>query len=432
MYMQIRFTLLFLMICGIVQAQNTSSPYSIYGLGDFQTSAYNRTTGMASTGIAYRNENSIIQNNPAAYTALIPQFFHVEAGGRGQFSSYTNASYSNINNQGAAQISNDFMVTRFAFATKVTRWWGASIGLMPYTQMNYSFTALEAQNGGALDEVSYTGTGGLHKAYWGNGFSLGKHLSVGVNTSFIFGALNEDEVLTDAASNSDIETTRNLYLRNANFDFGAQYYTQFGRNKAWALGLGATYTYKQRLDAQDSLSVIDNGTAVAVGGNNNTYGLLDQNLYYLPSGFGGGLSLSKDSRMKKITFLADYQQQNWNSLGEYGVGYTLNNSQKYSAGLEVSKRANIFNTPVEHIYYQFGAYYDKTYVSLNGDPVREVGGSVGFGVNPLKYPRWGYNLALEAGSRFSSEQNAIREDFVRLTITIHYWDIWLTKGRRVQ
>jgi hypothetical protein len=425
--MQIRFTLVFLMICGIVQAQNTSSPYSIYGIGDFQTSAYNRTTGMASTGIAYRNENSIIQNNPAAYTALIPQYFHVEAGGRAQFSSYTNAVYTNINGQGAAQLSNDFMVTRIAFATKVTKWWGASMGLMPYTQLNYGFTSLVAQpvGGGLLDEITYSGTGGLHKAYWGNGFQLGNHISVGATTSFIFGALNEDEVLTDASSGSTVETTRNLYMRNANFDFGAQYYTAFGKSKEWGMVLGATYSPTQRLDAQDSLSFLDNGTQPKPNV------LLDQTLYNLPTQFGGGISVYRDRRMKKITFLADYQQQNWSALKQYGIGYTLNNSQRFSAGLEVSRRSNIFNTPVEHLFYQFGAYYDKTYLTLNGDPVKEIGGSVGIGVNPLRYPKWGYNLALEAGSRFSALQGSIREDYVRLTITIHYWDVWMTKGRRV-
>ena len=421
---QIRFTLLFVMICGIVQAQNTTSPYSIYGLGDFETNGYNRTTGLGGAGTAYRTDNAIIQNNPAALTGLVPQFFHVEAGGRGQFSSYANAAYTNYNGQGAAQVSNDFMVTRFAFATKVTRWWGSSIGLMPYTQMNYNFTALLPTNG-ELDPVTYTGTGGIHKVYWGNGFSLGKHFSVGATTSFLFGALNQDEVQVDAASGSSIETTRNLYLNNINFDFGAQYYTQFGKNKRWGLVLGATYTPAQKLWGQDSLSVIDNG--VIAGADE----LLDQNSFGLPQMFGGGISLSKDSRMRKITFIADYQQQNWNNLNDFGQGYTLNNSQRYSAGVEIAKRANIFNTPVEHLYYQFGGYYYKTYLNLAGDPVQEAALTVGIGVNPLRYPKWGYNVSLEAGSRFTTEVGAIREDFVRLNITIHYWDIWMTKGRRL-
>lgn len=424
MYMQIRFTLLFVMICGIVQAQNTTSPYSIYGIGEYEGSAYNRTTGMGSTGIAYRNENAIIQNNPASLTALIPQYFHVEVGGRGQFSSYTNAVYNNLNGQGGSQVSNDFMVTRFVVGTKVTKWWGAAIGLMPYTQMNYSFITTENQ-AGDQDEINYTGTGGVHKAFWANGFSLGKHFSVGATTSFLFGALNEDEVLTDGNTGATLETTRNLYLRNANFDFGAQYYTQFGKNKQWAITLGATYAPSQRLDAQDSLAVLDNGASATPNS------LLDQTLYILPSGFGGGISISKDSRMKKLTFVADYQQQNWNSLGNFGTGYTLNNSQRYSAGIEISKRKNIFNTPVEHIYYQFGGYYDRTYLTLNGDPLKEAAGSVGIGVNPLRYPKWGYNVVLEVGSQYTSEQGAIRQDFARLTITIHYWDVWLTKGRRV-
>ena len=227
MNMQIRFTLFCLLVCAAAQAQNTSSPYSIYGIGDIQTSAYNRTVGMGSTGIAYRSDNSIIQNNPASYTALTQQYFHVEMGARGQFSTYTNASYTN--NVGASDISNDFTVTRFAVATKVNKLWGFSAGIMPYSQMNYSFTAEKPLGPqGEFAATSYDGTGGIHKAYWGNGFQLGKHLSLGFTSSFLFGALQQEQTLVAPTANADLLTTRNLYLRNVNFDFGAQYYTHFG------------------------------------------------------------------------------------------------------------------------------------------------------------------------------------------------------------
>jgi hypothetical protein len=410
---------------GVAQAQNTTSPYSIYGIGIIQTSAYNRTTGMGSTGIAYRSENNIVQNNPAAYTALIPQMFHIEAGGRSDFSSYNNASFSNTGYTN--QVSNDFSVTRIAFATKVNKWWGSSMGLLPYSSMNYDFTGLQPLGPqGEEASVTYQGSGGIHKAYWGNGFSLGKHFSVGATASFLFGALHQSETEIAPTANANLVATRNLYLRNMNFDFGAQYYTHFGRSKQWGLTLGATYAPKQALYAEDSLSVTQNG-AVLPNGN----ALLDRNYFNLPSGYGGGFSISKESTMKRVTFLADYARQLWQPLNYSGTGYYLGNSDRYSAGFEVSRKSNIFNTPVEHVYYQLGGFYNKSYINVDGYPLLEWGASIGLGINPLRYPQWGYHLALEYGATSNYEQGAVKENFVRLTVTIHYWDRWFTRGRKV-
>lgn len=412
---------------GVVQAQNTTSPYSIYGIGVIENNAYNRTAGMGSTGIAYRSENNIINNNPAAYTALIPQMFHIEAGGSGDFSSYTNANFSNAPSGYSNQLSNDFTVTHIAFATKVTKFWGASMGLQPYSRMDYNYNGLQPLGPQGEDAtVTYNGTGGIHKAYFGNGFSIGKHFSVGATASFMFGALNQSENLVAPTANANLTTTRNLYMRNVLFDFGAQYYTHFGPEKKWGLTLGATYTPQQPLYAEDSIVTIS-GNAILPNGN----ALLDRNVFQLPSGYGGGLQLSKESVMKRVSFLADYSRQLWSPLNYEGTNYSLENSDRYSAGIEISKKANIFNTPVEHVYYQLGGYYQKSYINVDGYPLLQWGATVGIGINPLRYPQWGYHIALEYGQTSNYEVGAIKEEFVKLTITIHYWDRWFTRGRRV-
>jgi hypothetical protein len=210
-----------------------------------------------------------------------------------------------------------------------------------------------------------------------------------------------------------------------NFDFGGQFYTQFGHNKQWGLTLGATYTPQQRLYAEDSLTVLTSATNVI------NSALLDRNFLTIPQGYGGGFAISKASTMKKITFTAEARRVLWNSVGLSGTGYSLNNSDRYSAGLEVAKNANIFNTSVEHVYYQFGGYYQKTYLTLDGSPVLEWGGTLGMGINPLRYSQWGYVISLEAGQTSNYQAGAIRENYFRLNLTIHYWDRWFTRGRKI-
>ncbi len=53
------------------------------GIGDLDQGFYNRTTGMGETGIAYRSNWYIINNNPASFSALTNQFFTMETSIRG-------------------------------------------------------------------------------------------------------------------------------------------------------------------------------------------------------------------------------------------------------------------------------------------------------------------------------------------------------------
>ncbi|HJU45491.1 MAG TPA: hypothetical protein VJ647_01855, partial [Chitinophagaceae bacterium] len=67
-HIQFFLVLLLVSTCGI--AQNISSPYSIIGIGDLENSYFNRTSGMANTGLSLRSNYILHQANPASYSAL--------------------------------------------------------------------------------------------------------------------------------------------------------------------------------------------------------------------------------------------------------------------------------------------------------------------------------------------------------------------------
>src|SRR6516225_2460112 len=106
-------------------AQGNFDPYSQMGIGTLDNGFYNRTSGMANTGIAYRNNRYIISNNPAAYSALSDQFFTVEMGIRGSIVNYYGTPIDPSSTQ-----SGDITFRRMAMAMKVAKHWGSSIGLV--------------------------------------------------------------------------------------------------------------------------------------------------------------------------------------------------------------------------------------------------------------------------------------------------------------
>jgi len=49
---------------------NTTSPYSRFGLGDLQGYSFGRTAAMGGASLASRNNMQINTSNPASYTAV--------------------------------------------------------------------------------------------------------------------------------------------------------------------------------------------------------------------------------------------------------------------------------------------------------------------------------------------------------------------------
>src|SRR5664279_4143298 len=78
-------------------AQTNNAPYSIHAIGNITDNIINRTSGLASTGIAYRNNRNIISNNPAALSALDNSFFIGEIGVNGQYVDYSGNPVSQTN-----------------------------------------------------------------------------------------------------------------------------------------------------------------------------------------------------------------------------------------------------------------------------------------------------------------------------------------------
>ncbi|MBX3257379.1 MAG: hypothetical protein KF862_24860 [Chitinophagaceae bacterium] len=399
-------------------SQNTSSPYSILGIGDIEESFFNRTSGMANTGIAYRSTHFLISNNPASYSALQDQFFMAEGSARGKFVSY----YSNMLDKSTRSQSRDFSVNRFAVGIKVNKWWGSSVGLTPFSTANYSFSGKKVIQGTDITTAAaYAGTGGVNKAYWDNGIKLGKHFSVGVSTAFLFGSLNQTETLAGTDVTESIVTTKNIFLRNLYMNYGAQFFTKLGSK--WDLTLGAVYAGQTDLLAEYSVDITSGSTSIKNEVTDNDY-------FRLPRSVGMGLSLSKN---KKLTMLADYRYQDWATLKYRGAGYSLQNSNRASVGVELVDFRQVWPVLVEKVFYQAGIFYSNSYLSIRNEQLKDMGISVGIGFNSkrsLSNPlsSLSYLVGFEYGIRGTKAQNLIQERYGKITLTLSYKDFWFTKG----
>ncbi len=414
--MKITLFITFLLVSSLhMFAQTNNSPYSVIGIGDIEDSYYGRTSGLANTGIAYRSNHNLIANNPASYSALDKQFFNGEIGLRFKMVNYFGATVDPSDNQ-----STDITFRRVSFGTKITNHWGSAVGLMPFSTQNYQFISplpIGGTNGATTNAYS-EGNGGINRVFWTNSYDFFNHFSIGVNASYLFGSLAQKTILLDVTGASLTSTTSSVNINNIYFDYGIQAYGRL--NKKWDWAVGATFANQTDLGATSKIVILATDSTVL---RNET---TKQSYVTIPSTYGVGLSLTMD---KKYSFVADYKYQRWTPLQYSGLNYSLENSNRISAGFEVSHQKTAYGAIYELNFLQAGLYYGDSYLRVYGETIKDRGITAGIGVNSRRSPM-GYTLTFQYGIRGTEAKGLIEERYFNVTFMISYRDLWYTKGRK--
>lgn len=396
-----------------VLGQNTVSPYSVYGIGDIDFRAYNRTSGMASTGLALQSSFYAVDNNPASLTGLTRSFYIADVSTVGRSVQYKGdpITAENSNNK-------DFWIKRFGLAVKINKRWASGIGIRQFSSINYAFNGSKSVEGTTNTYItSYTGDGGLNEYYWNNAVAIDKHLSVGLRSSIIAGAINQTETISDDALQSVITTKQQDYFGQLRFQLGALYGTKL--SKKWDMSLGARFAPKTKMVSERTLTVTENGTALV----NDEF--LKNDRFYLPNTFAGGIALKRNN---KTTFAFDYTYEDWSSLKIKEQGWQLISSHRVSGGVEFSKQQFIANQRIERRYFQLGAFLNNSYLQVRNQPITEFGFTAGMGgfINSNLL----YNIGIEAGSRGTTQAKLIKENYIQVTLGFSYRDFLFSKGRK--
>ncbi|MFC2126701.1 hypothetical protein ACFLU5_18095, partial [Bacteroidota bacterium] len=141
-------------------SQLAQSPYTLIGIGDLSTKGLAHNMGMAGTGIAMPHRFNVNNINPALLT--LNQFSTFEVGFNGESRTLHTEELS----QKSGGFSLGYLILAFPI---VSGKWSSSIGLMPYTYVNYN--VLDRQQViGSEDTVgfSFRGSGGMNTLHWSN------------------------------------------------------------------------------------------------------------------------------------------------------------------------------------------------------------------------------------------------------------------------
>lgn len=414
-------TLIICFCLGKMFAQNSSSPYSIIGLGDIEKSYFDRTSGLGHAGVALHSDRYFFVGNPASFSFLENPTF------RNPFYFDLSIRYKNVGFSGspitnnAANQSNDMQFKRLSFAIKPTKKWGLSMGILPFSNANYSFTGIKKIQGGTFSvDAKYEGTGSSNLLYLSNSFLIAKNLSIGIQSSILFGQFDDKEIIYSSITDSVLATDRNIVLSSSYFKGGLLYKKQI--NKNWNVSLGATGSLRTNINADYQLKVTD--------GNTTLKNVNERRENYTSLPIMGTIGIAATLK-NKYTFVLDYAAQNWSSLRYSGTNYSLTNSSRISAGMQYTKnvivRDNKGNTGVyEQSFLQAGFFYNKSYLNIYGTQLKEWGVTLGAGTQ-LNRSGLGLQANIEIGGRGSTSNGLLKENITQIGLTISYRDFWFTK-----
>ena len=417
-----------LIICGFsgfAQNNNTTSPFSRFGLGDLNHYGYGRTSAMGGASIGSRHNVQINSANPASYNANDSLSFVFDFGVDGTFSKYKSTTEK--------MKVNDVNFRYFALSWPVTKWFGAGMGIQPFSDMGYDVSVAEALTGVGNVYHSYQGEGSTSKAFFGASVSLVKGLSVGANLNYIFGRLNQNTTIAfDAADLFFISKTEGTRLRDFTLTYGLQYDLKLKKDEYLTLGI----TFEKQTDVT-TLHRVFSEKIISI----NSSSLVDtlknipesKSSIKLPSTFGIGLSYNK---INKLEINADYYYAGWSKATFFGEklydpatdNVELVNQSRISAGVEYIPEATSIRSYMKRVRYRAGLHQENSYLKLNGHQIKEFGVSLGVGF-PFPKSKSTANFALEFGKKGTLTDNLVRNNYTKLSLYLNFYDYWFVKRK---
>ena len=407
-------TLLLLVVTAPAQTRITS-PYSFYGLGELRFNQNIQNMGMGGLGIGYRSNRSINDVNPASYAAIDSMSFLFEGT---LFSHFYQQETTTANQWG-----NYTTLGNLSFSTPATRWLSFGFGLKPFSSMGYKIRDAAFDEQAGTMNFQYEGSGGINQTFVGAAITPFKGFSLGVNASYLFGALERNTLaFSDTAGVFVTSRVVNNHVSGWHFGMGTQYHMRLGEQGALTLGLIAGLDQEVSVENAEVLRRRMPGTArfdtLSVSG-------IQTGTMLLPRYLGAGVYARFNNQWRAGV---DFYRQNWADYRILDEDGGLINSHQVAAGVQYNPDVQTFSNIFSLIEYRAGMRYGQTYLNPNGHALDEFGISFGLGI-PLRRSLSTINIGFEMSQRGTTEHNLIQENFYRFNIGVSVYERWFMRRR---
>ncbi|MEE2700178.1 MAG: hypothetical protein VYD71_02310 [Bacteroidota bacterium] len=404
-----------------LSAQNQqNSAYSRFGIGDMQSNILPEYAAMGGSAVASFNSSIINPYNPASYSAFKPNSFLFSTGGQHQTTKMQTTSLE--------QITNNSTFSHLVLGCPISKKIGVSAGLFPYSNIGYNIEDNQVHPDLGGINFTYTGDGGLNIMYVGLAYQLNEALSVGANANYLFGGLNRNKrVIFSDEQIFNTRKTASISVKGFFYQLGLMYNKQV--NEKTHLTIGASANNNAEISAKrtvltETFQLQSNIYEVVKDTTENSSTGFTEAMV-LPKNISTGIAIEMDN---KWLLMADYSIQDWTNYRLFGESDSLANSMRFSAGLQFTLDQGAINKYWKLIKFRFGGKYEQSHLQLYNTQLNEKSVSFGLGL-PLLKTKSEINLSIEAGERGTTNNNLIKEQFLRFQIGLSLSDIWFVKRK---
>ena len=398
-----------------------SSPYSRFGVGELWQENYSVTlSAMGNVGLAIRSDNYLNIKNPASYTGFDSTSFLFDISALGMFTTLKTTELS----QDADYASLGYIL----FGTPVTKWWRASFGLIPYSNVGYKVIEDRDLTDVGRVRFIYEGSGGLNQFHLGNGFRITENLSFGFNASYIWGMIYKRRRVTFPDSMAMLSTRIDNVDHISDFmlDFGLQYFIPL--ENGLEVGTGLVFQPGVDLNATRKyvgVNYFSGGGDIELVRDTVDYDPSKKGTLKFPLGIGGGVSLR---RSNNFLVSMDVSWRNWKEYEAFGRSDSLQNSLSVNLGGEFIPKHNSITSYWHRVRYRLGFRYENTYLDINNQPIKEFGISFGLGL-PFRRSKSMLNFAFEFGRKGTLKNDLVQENFIKFTFGLSIYERWFVKNK---
>ena len=389
--------------------EGTSSPYSFFGIGElkFKGSVENRAMGGISV---YMDSIHLSLQNPAGIAGLKLVNFSVAA------------SYKYVSQKTKDELQNTTSTSIEYIAIGIPMGkFGASFGLIPFSSVGYKLISeLEEET------TDYTGTGGLNKAFLTLAYSISPKLSVGIETNYNFGNIENTAFNQITDLQFDTLEINKSDLIGLNFNFGAAYKTMVSESLEFSASI--TYTPENDFTSENFREL----TTILVGPTGGQIIIDSREIpvedtdFTFPSQISFGAGIGKP---KNWFIGAEYISQKTSNFVNRTFSIDdveFKDASKFKMGGFFIPNYNSFGNYWKRVVYRAGIRFEETGISVRGEDIDEFGISFGVGL-PVGRLFSNFNIGFEIGIRGTKNQGLVQENFFNTFLSLSLNDKWFDK-----
>jgi len=403
------------------------SPYSFFGIGENNQQISIASAGMGGISVALNRTHELNFANPALLSNV--QYTLFDIGVKTQFLTLKDASQT----QNSSFTSLSYLTAGFPITNKM----GFMVGLQPNSNVGYNIAQeIYDTDNEILEANLFNGNGGTNRFFMGVGIQAGKGLSIGAETEFIFGSI-ENNVINQRAEAQLYTRYRNQsQINGVGIKLGGAYQTEIKKG----LELNIESSIKLANDIHTESDNVFYTFLYSTYGTESPQDTLFSNeavkgKISRPLAFHSGIGVGNPD----IWYAGiEYNMQNalefdTELMSNSKIKYT-NRSQIAVGGYYLPKK-NSISSYWQRVIYRAGVRFENPGISLDVDgpansfsEMKDFGISFGLGL-PVGNQLTRLNVSVEYGKRGETSQGLIQENYVNLRLGLNLAEKWFQKSK---